>query len=530
MTDGHDDRGVSEPEDLFPAGQEPSGQEPSGPGTSGQGTSGPGTSGPGTSGQGTVPGWAPGYAPPAAAGPGPQSGPQGPGQGGGWNAGWPPPPNWGFPPGWPPAQQGPAGRGSRRRLRLPALATALALVCAFAGAGIGHLLWGTGSTVTAADHGNSASPGSGNSGTGNQPGGYFPFGPGGPGSNGNGSGSAGSGNAGSGNTGTGTPKNAAGSPSDVSAIARKVDPGLVDVNSTFSYQGAAGAGTGIVLTSTGEILTNNHVIDGATKITVTDLGNRRSYPAHVVGYDPIHDMAVLQLQGASGLTTATLGDSAAAKVGEPVVAIGNAGGVGGTPTAAGGSLTGLDKSIIAQDDLDGTNEHLHGLLQTNADVQSGDSGGSLVDAAGQVLGMDTAAEQGFSMQTAANRGYAIPINQALTTARQIEAGQGSADVHVGATAFLGVLITTSSGQTSSGAAAPKGAAIARVVPGGPVAKAGLTGGDVITSLNGHAVTSSSELSRLMITQHPGGTVQLGWTSASGQSHTSSVHLASGPAS
>ncbi len=168
-------------------------------------------------------------------------------------------------------------------------------------------------------------------------------------------------------------------------------PGLVDVNSTLGYEGASGAGTGIVLTSTGEILTNNHVIDGATSISVTDVGNGKTYKATVVGYDKSHDIAVLQLQGASGLKTAKIGDSSKATVGESVVAIGNAGGTGGTPSAAGGSIIALNQQITASDELGGASEQLTGLIEVNADVQPGDSGGSLVNSAGQVIGIDTAA-------------------------------------------------------------------------------------------------------------------------------------------
>ncbi len=209
------------------------------------------------------------------------------------------------------------------------------------------------------------------SGTTNGNGGTNPFGlPNGTGSGdstGTGSGGTSTGSGGSSTTeGSGGP-----SASEVSSIAQKVDPGLVDVNSTFSYQSAEGAGTGIVLTSTGEILTNNHVIDGATSISVTDLGNGKTYTATVVGYDNSQDIAVLQLQGATGLTTADIGNSSSAAVGQAVVGIGNAGGTGGTPSTAGGSLTALNQSITASNDLDGTNEQLSGLLETNADIQAG---------------------------------------------------------------------------------------------------------------------------------------------------------------
>ena len=150
-----------------------------------------------------------------------------------------------------------------------------------------------------------------------------------------------------------------------------------------------------MLSSNGVILTNNHVIDGATSISVTDIGNHKTYTASVVGYDRTKDIAVLQLHNASGLQTATLGNSSNASVGEDVVGVGNAGGTGGTPSAAGGTVTALNQSITASDDGDGTSEQLSGLIETNADIQPGDSGGALVDTSGDVLGIDTAASPGL---------------------------------------------------------------------------------------------------------------------------------------
>ena len=212
----------------------------------------------------------------------------------------------------------------------------------------------------------------------------------------------------------------------MNAIASKVDPGLVDINTTLGYQQEQAAGTGIVLTSNGVILTNNHVIDGATSISVTDVGNQKTYTASVVGYDRTRDIAVLQLHNASGLQTATLGNSSNASVGEDVVGVGNAGGTGGTPSAAGGTVTALNQSITASDEGDGTSEQLSGLIETNADIQPGDSGGALVDTSGDVLGVDTAASAGFSFQSndqsSGNQGFAIPIDTALSIARAIEAG------------------------------------------------------------------------------------------------------------
>jgi len=149
-----------------------------------------------------------------------------------------------------------------------------------------------------------------------------------------------------------------------SQIASRVDPGIVDVTSTLGFQNATAKGTGIVLTSNGEILTNNHVINGATSVSVTDIGNGKTYKASVVGYDESHDIAVLQLSGASGLTTATTGDSSTVNVGDSVVALGNAGGAGGTPAVAAGSVTALNQSITASDESSGRSEEHTSELQS----------------------------------------------------------------------------------------------------------------------------------------------------------------------
>jgi S1-C subfamily serine protease len=327
-----------------------------------------------------------------------------------------------------------------------------------------------------------------------------------------------------------------------------VAPALVDINVTFGYQSAQGAGTGIVLTSKGEVVTNNHVINGATKISVTDIGNGKTYSADVVGYDASHDIAVLQLQGASGLTTAKIGDSSQAAVGQSVVAVGNAGGTGGTPSNAGGSITDLNQSITAADDLGGTSEQLSGLIEVNADIQPGDSGGSLVNTSGEVIGIDTAASQGYTLQSSGNQGYAIPINDALTIAHHIEAGQGSSTTHVGTTAFLGVGLSSSSNQSSSsgsfgggsfgsfgsggtsgsGGSGANGVTVSGVLSGGPAAQAGLATGDVITSVDGQSVDSPTAISLLLVGHHPGDKIQVSWVDSSGQSHTATVDLGSGP--
>ncbi|HEY2264981.1 MAG TPA: GDSL-type esterase/lipase family protein [Streptosporangiaceae bacterium] len=331
-----------------------------------------------------------------------------------------------------------------------------------------------------------------------------------------------------------------------SQIAQRVDPALVDIVATDSDQGATSAGTGIVLTSNGEILTNNHVIRGATSIKVTDVGNGKTYTASIVGYDASDDVAVIQLKNASGLTTASLGNSSSVASGDTVTALGNAGGKGGTPSVAGGAVTALGQSITASDEGSGVSEQLTGLIQTNADIQPGDSGGALVNSHGQVIGMNTAASTGFqfqgqsSSQGSQEQAYAIPINSALTIARQIEAGTASSTVHIGATAFLGIETSgTDSGSGASGSGgfggqgtgptSGTGVAIVGALSGSPAASAGLTEGDTITAVGGQSVSSASDIQQVLVKYHPGDKIAVSWQDASGQSHSTTVTLTSGPA-
>lgn len=445
--------------------------------------------------------------------------------------GTPPPYSYGGPPTDPnaplwsaPPTSAPGGRGYNR-LRNGLFATGTALVVLAAGIGIGHAAWTNNTRIpsSASSNNNQFPPG----GNGSNP---FRIAPGNSGNSGNGG-------SGSGSSG----------PSDVNGIAQKADAGLVDINTTLGFQQEQAAGTGIVVSSNGEVLTNNHVINGATSISVTDVGNQKTYTASVVGYDRSADVAVLQLHGASGLQTANFGNSANISVGENVVGLGNAGGTGGTPSAAGGTVTALNQSITAQDQGDGTSEQLTGLIETNANIQPGDSGGALVNTSGQVIGMDTAASAGFSFQfngqNQGNQGFAIPINTALSIARQIEAGNGSSTVHIGATAFLGVEISpngsTGTGNDGGGffggggnagntGSSSSGAAVAGVVTNGPAQEAGLAQGDIITSLGGKDINSADDLTSDMAAHHPGDKVQVGWTDSSGQSHTATVQLSSGP--
>ena len=315
-------------------------------------------------------------------------------------------------------------------------------------------------------------------------------------------------------------------------IAAQTDPGLVDVVSTLGLQQAESAGTGLVLTPSGEVLTNNHVIKGATSIKVRDIGNGRTYPAKVVGYDQSRDIAVLQLQGASGLQTVALGNSSTAKVGDKVVALGNALGKGGTPAVAVGHIAGLNASIVASDEGAGTSERLTGLIHHNAPIQPGDSGGPLVSNTGKVIGIDTAASAstGFQFQTnTRTQAFAIPINGAVALAQQIEAGQASDTVHIGPTGLLGVGVMSAGQAASSGISAGSGAVVEQALPNTPAAGAGITSGDVIVAAGEVTVRPPAGLQAALERFHPGNSVSITWQDQSGQTHSATVVLANGPA-
>jgi S1-C subfamily serine protease len=294
--------------------------------------------------------------------------------------------------------------------------------------------------------------------------------------------------------------------------------GVVDIDTVLGYQNAEAAGTGTVVTTSGEVLTNNHVIDGATKITVTVVSTGKTYTAQIVGTDPTEDVAVLQLVGASGLQTAHYGDDDGLAIGDSVTGVGNAGGVGGTPSAAEGKITALNKSITASDEGGGNAERLTGLIETDADIQSGDSGGPLYDSSGEIIGMDTAASTTGTQTTA---GYAIPIEHALAIADRIESATASTStIHLGNPAVLGVSVEATGGQ---------GAGVAHVVTGTSAARAGLAAGDTITAVDGVQVRTPAALVKALGAHRPGDSVTIAWTDASGKKHTARVTLASGPA-
>jgi S1-C subfamily serine protease len=307
--------------------------------------------------------------------------------------------------------------------------------------------------------------------------------------------------------------------------ATAVGTGVVAIRTTLGYEGGAAAGTGVVLTSNGKVLTNNHVIRGATAIRIVVPQTGRSYQAKVVGYDVADDIAVLQASGASNLATVTVGNSSSLRVGQQVTATGNALG-GGRLASVTGRITGLGRTITAGDELNGT-EQLTGLIETNAPLQPGDSGGPLYDRAHRVVAINTAASVGFAFEaTAATDAYAIPINRALSIAKQIDTGRSTARVHVGGTPFLGVRITD--GGFGFGDAGG-GGFVADVVAGSPADRAGLVPGDVITAVGGRLITSSGDVLSALFSKVPGSSVEITWVDQLGAEHAATVTLASGPA-
>lgn len=302
--------------------------------------------------------------------------------------------------------------------------------------------------------------------------------------------------------------------------------GVVDIETILANGGGTTAGTGIVLPSKpGVVLTNNHVIAGARRIVAIDVTTGRRRGATVVGYDVADDVAVLRLAGSPNLTAATLGDSSGVKVGDAITAVGNAGGVGGTPDAASGSVTALHQTITVSDESGGL-ARLTNLIEVAADLEPGDSGGPLLDSSGRVVGVNTAATAGVGSEgTGDGPGYAIPINVAARIADRILAGRASARIHIGATARLGVQVV--SAARLPGRTATPGAAVAGVVAGTPAARAGLGAGDVITSLGGRRVRSAAALITAMLVHHPHDVVRVVWTDVAGARHAASVRLVAG---
>ena len=320
-------------------------------------------------------------------------------------------------------------------------------------------------------------------------------------------------------TGTGTSDGSDGTSTQSAATAATAaqKKGVVTINTVLNYdESSQAAGTGMILTSNGTVLTNNHVVQGATSIVVTDETTGKQYKADVVGTDATHDVAVLKLEDASGLSTVTLDDDGGAKTGDSVTDVGNAEGTGNL-VAAEGTVTATDQDIQVQSDSGSGTESLTGMIKVAADIVSGDSGGPVLDSEGEVVGMATAASSGSADVT----GFAIPISTAKSIADQILAGESSSTITIGLPAFLGVEV--------SGTATTGGVAVAGTVEGSGAAKAGLGAGDVITALDGTAVSTSDALTKAIQAHSVGDRVTVTYTDSVGTSHTVTITLTAGPA-
>jgi len=358
----------------------------------------------------------------------------------------------------------------------------------------------------------------------------------------------------------------------------KAGQGVVIINTTLQYSSERAAGTGMVINAArGLVLTNNHVIENSTKISATVAATRQNFQARVVGYDVTGDIALIQLQHPSGLHQVPLGDSGKVKVGDAVTALGNAGGRSQIVSAP-GHITGVNRTITASDQGGSvTSETLHGMLQTDAGVVSGDSGGPLVSAAGRVIGMDTAGNDVRFPDQQAAAGFAIPVNTALSVAREIVAGHASSTISIGYPPFIGIYVGqgTSSdpqqqaqeqqqqnnngfggfgggngfggnGSTGNGqgqscysndsdlpvpdtiAQVSSGTLVIGTICASPAADAGVTAGSVITSVSGQAVGAPRTLHTALSKFQPGDTVSLTWVTPSGQHKTASMTLKEGP--
>jgi S1-C subfamily serine protease len=352
-----------------------------------------------------------------------------------------------------------------------------------------------------------------------------------------------------------------------------VGRGLVIINTTLQYSSEAAAGTGMVINADGLVLTNNHVIENATSITATVAATGKNYQAKVVGYDVTGDIALIQLQNASGLHPVPIGDSAKVKTGAAVMALGNAEGRSQIVSAT-GQVTGINQTITASDQGGAvTSETLHGMIETNANIVAGDSGGPLVDSAGRVIGMDTAGNDvGFNQQQPA-AGFAIPVNTALAVARQIAAGDASSSIVIGYPPFIGIYVGQSTSSDPQQQAAQQqqqqqqnngfggfgngfgngnggsqscyrndaslpvpttiapvnsGTLVVGTICGSPAATAGVVAGSVVTSVNGQAVGAPQTLHAVLAKFKPGDTVSLTWVTPSGQRKTANVTLTAGP--
>jgi S1-C subfamily serine protease len=323
----------------------------------------------------------------------------------------------------------------------------------------------------------------------------------------------------------GTPQQGSGG-LDVDAVAGEVEPAVASINVTIAGGRAEAAGTGFVVSESGDVITNNHVIENATDIRVRVGGNGRSYSAEVLGYNVKEDIALLKLEDASDLDTVATDTSPS--VGESIVALGNALGRGAAdPTT--GTVTAVDQTITVGD-VGGVSQTLSNLIRIDASLEPGDSGGPLVDADGEVIGVNTAASRGgrFRLDESSSTGYAVPIGTALSIADQIQSGEGSGDTHVGERALLGVAVQDLGSRGGLRDGTDSRVAVTSVQSGSPADDAGISEGDMLVSLAGRTIDAIDDLASALAPHHPGDRVEVSWIDSSGDEQTARVTLTEGP--
>lgn len=277
-------------------------------------------------------------------------------------------------------------------------------------------------------------------------------------------------------------------------------PGVLLVESTLGRY--LGTGTGMVLTPDGLAVTNYHVVEDSTQVDVVVADTGRRHRATVLGRDAEHDIAVLDVAGAEDLTTVSVSADPVHR-GETVAAVGNGGGQGYL-TAVRGTVRGLDQSIYAASEGTDDYERLSGLVQSDADVVPGYSGGPLVDEEGQVVGVTVAASAGTTSKEV--DGYAIPLSVAFAVVDQVLSGEESDTVSIGADGSLGIMVSGSG----------DGVEVMAVDAGSAGERIGLRTGDVITAIDGEAVEgNASRMSRLVNDHNAGDQVTVSWRTADG---------------
>jgi S1-C subfamily serine protease len=302
-----------------------------------------------------------------------------------------------------------------------------------------------------------------------------------------------------------------------SSASRDIGAAIVNINGTVP--GGRIAGTGMVIAPDGTVLTNNHVVAGTTALTAQFGAGGRIYNVSVVGVDPTQDVAVIRLQGATALPTVPLETSGVVNLGDDVTAEGNALGRNGAPVVVTGQVISVDETLTVLSEGNHTQNTLAGLIQFNAPIQPGDSGGPLLDAAGRVIGMDTAASPTQGDQ-GASFGAAIPIDTAVGIAKQITAGASSPYIQSGHSGVLGLSVAD--------AATHDGARVISLTRGDAAALAGIELGDVITAFAGTSVASAADFQTASQGWRPGDPVPVSWRDAAGTAHTATATLSPGP--